>query len=109
MPTGERQNFPQTERWNGSSWKLVASPTIDFLQGIDAISRTNAWAGGSDAGAAVIEHWNGTTWTIATTPSVTPGANGIAGVDHTSPLDVWGVGDRGTGTGSLATLAEHFC
>ncbi len=97
------------ERWNGSVWTIFSSPSVDFLQGIDAISRKNAWAGGSSSGAPVIEHWNGTSWTMASTPAVPAGVNGIAGIDHSSATDVWGVGDQGTGTGSLGTLAEHFC
>ncbi len=63
-----------TERWTGSSWKRVASPSpgpgahVDGLQGVAVVSGRNAWAVGaySDKATlrALIEHWNGRTWQV---------------------------------------------
>ena len=58
------------EHWNGSSWRLVASPNPagsshdNNLYGVAATSSTNAWAVGgyrtpSNVGRTLILHWNG--------------------------------------------------
>src|SRR5919197_1238740 len=61
-------------RWNGSSWRRIASPSPgsgsdqSFLTGVAAISPSDAWAVGAfrtndpaDARALTF-HWNGTAW-----------------------------------------------
>jgi hypothetical protein len=61
------------ERWNGSTWTPVATPspgTGASLRGVAVVSAKNAWAVGSyqtHAGAAgsertLILHWNGRAW-----------------------------------------------
>ena len=64
------------ERWDGTKWAIIPSPnpTItdyehDYLTGVAASSRTNAWAIGyyvDSAGAqfSYSEHWNGKVWTV---------------------------------------------
>jgi len=66
------------EHWNGTSWKVVASPntgTATALNSISAISATDIWAAGcnvcGDVGgknAPLIEHWDGTAWSINPAP-----------------------------------------
>jgi hypothetical protein len=60
-----------TERWNGTAWKLVASPTPaggGILLSVAATSGSNAWAVGetgtfSTPNPRVVDlHWNGTAW-----------------------------------------------
>jgi hypothetical protein len=67
------------EHWNGSTWKVQASPNPaggdmdeNVLNGVIATSATNAWAAGwsyvrnSGHKKALIEHWNGFTWKLQT-------------------------------------------
>jgi hypothetical protein len=64
---------PLTERWNGTSWSIVANPnppgaTTSALYGVTCRSASFCFAvGASGNGAgpqAFIERWNGTKWTI---------------------------------------------
>lgn len=66
------------ERWNGTSWQIVASPnrssTNDSgLVGVSCTSSTNCFAvGHSDTQTAtrtLVEHWNGSGWSIVTSPN----------------------------------------
>jgi hypothetical protein len=53
------------ERWTGTAWKQVPSPTPgqdSQLVGVTSTSASNAWAVGSDLGATIVQHWNGTAW-----------------------------------------------
>jgi hypothetical protein len=59
------------ERWNGTRWKLVRSPSLAGgaeLFGVAAASARSAWAVGlngrlfSAKPTTVALHWNGTTW-----------------------------------------------
>ena len=52
-------------RWNGSTWKHVASPSPaggSVLTAVTATSASNAWAVGGDLNGAIVQHWNGTAW-----------------------------------------------
>src|SRR5260221_9238438 len=61
--------------WNGSVWKVVASPNVggvsreNFLTSVVAISAQNIWAVGSHnngtADRTLIMHWNGSTLQVA--------------------------------------------
>jgi hypothetical protein len=48
------------ERWNGSSWRVVAGPhlgdatTSSVLSGVAAVSSTNAWAVGNVGQVGVV-------------------------------------------------------
>ena len=67
------------EHWNGTSWKIVASPntgTATALNSISAISPTDIWAVGCNgcgdvsAGVpALIEHWDGASWNVNPAPA----------------------------------------
>ncbi len=99
------------ERWNGTSWKKVASPNPggpardNFLEAVTATSAGNAWAVGSYGnGTAIqtlIEHWNGTSWKKVASPD--PGGqarnNFLTGVTATSAGNAWAVGKYFNGTG----------
>src|SRR5437868_6734376 len=58
------------EHWNGSSWRVQASPnesTYNYLYGVSATAASNAWAVGysqnsvgcGSCSRTLIEHWNG--------------------------------------------------
>jgi len=54
-----------TERWNGTAWTRVASPSppgADDLAGVTAISARDAWAVGQGNGQTLIAAWNGSAW-----------------------------------------------
>jgi hypothetical protein len=107
------------ERWNGTSWKTVASPNPggpardNFLEGVTATSAGNAWAVGSYGnGTAIqtlIEHWNGTSWKKVASPD--PGGparnNFLAGVAATAAGNAWAVGKYFNGTG-YQTMVLHW-
>jgi hypothetical protein len=62
------------ERWNGTSWSIVASPNRGDdpeaqLNSVTCLSATSCFAVGGDSSYAMIQHWNGTNWTISGTPS----------------------------------------
>jgi hypothetical protein len=93
------------ERWNGSSWRVVAGPhlggatTSSALSGVAAVSTTNAWAVGNVSQAGVvtqtlIDHWNGKSWKRAPSPNPggSPGVSSLAAVTARSPSDAWAVG-----------------
>jgi hypothetical protein len=91
------------EHWNGSAWKVQASPNPthqNTLHGVAATSRNNAWA----VGGSLIEHWNGKTWTVQ--KSALPGGS-LYGVAATSSKNAWAVGDYYY-YGGARTLVEHW-
>ena len=98
-------------RWNGKSWARASSPNratgappkIDQLQGVTAISATNAWAVGyyqlSGTGFyTLILHWDGTAWHWMRSPD--PAVDDfLVGVAATSASSVWAVGGFNDGFG----------
>jgi len=77
------------EHWDGASWSISTTPDLGpgtYIQGVAAISPTDAWLVGY-RDAAVTEHWDGTSWTIVP-------ATGYAlyAVTALSFDDVWAVG-----------------
>jgi hypothetical protein len=105
------------ERWNGTSWNIVASPyfntggdgIVNVLNGVAAISSSNVWAVGTHTAAngaylTLIEHWNGTSWSVVSSPSPSATNNDLTAVAGTSASDVWAVG--WTLDGSV--LIEHY-
>jgi len=106
---------PQTliERWNGSSWKKVSSPSpgsiVNVLSGVAATSASNAWAVGSfvkgTAFQTLIERWNGTTWTQAPSPNPAGATrdNQLTSVAATSASNAWAVGSYVSGAASALT------
>ena len=75
------------ERWNGTSWSLVASPipkdsTRTLLSSVSCASDTRCFAAGyaiTDVDqvtihdAPLIDVWDGTSWSVATTPALGTG------------------------------------
>lgn len=105
--TGAHQTL--IERWDGSQWRRVASPTPAGgagLQAVSAASPRDAWAVGF-TGAAVpqplILHWNGSRWRKAASPAVAGGAY-LYGVAASRAGWAWAVGYTNAG----ATLIERW-
>src|SRR5260221_4595557 len=90
--------------WNGSVWKVVASPNVggvsreNFLTSVVAISAQNIWAVGSHnngtADRTLIMHWNGSSWKIAASSNRGGPAseNFLTGVAAASASEIWAVG-----------------
>lgn len=105
------------EHWNGTRWKVVASPNIngslsDSLSGIVAIAANNIWAVGgyndaSNASLTLIEHWNGTSWSVVPSTNVPSVGNGLAAISAVSATDIWAVGTV-SGNSGFQTLIEHW-
>jgi hypothetical protein len=88
---------PLVEHWNGSTWSIVATPTLagsGELNAVTVISANNVWAvGGLGSGNSgnLIEHWDGMSWSVVAAPNnSTNGA--LLGVSGTLATDIWAVG-----------------
>jgi len=126
------QNRVLIEHWNGSAWKVVASPeppgsVASYLSGVSCIAPSTCVAvgtaryshrkGDSYGGKreyTLIEQWNGSKWAIVHSPNPSgPPTDGLAGVACTGPSDCTavGVGGKLTPRGSpdrASTLVEHW-
>ncbi len=106
------------ERWNGTSWRVVSSPSpgslLNLLNGVAAVSASNIWTVGlyfnGVYGQALIEHWDGMNWSVITSPNPGAAGNGLNGVTVLSASNIWAVGSySNTGNvGSSQTLIEHW-
>lgn len=90
---------PLIEHWDGTSWKVVATPNPGvgecILFGVVATSATDAWAVGEGPNnEPLIEHWDGTSWKIVASPTLSPGAF-LRGVTATSTTNAWAAGTSG--------------
>jgi hypothetical protein len=70
-----------TERWNGATWSVQASPNPSggsnvSLQGVSCPAANACVAVGASSLGTLAEVWNGSSWSIQTTPNP-PGASGI--------------------------------
>ena len=104
-----------TVHWNGSAWSQVPVPmppgaAAGFLDAVDAVSPTSAWAVGTytnqTGGYPLIEHWNGSAWKVVPGADVIRAGNydtAFDDVEVVSPGDVWAVGN----TGGKA-ITEHW-
>jgi hypothetical protein len=82
--------------WNGTDWRLAASPNPapnSVLTAVAATSASHAWAVGYTRTGfkTLIAHWNGSHWTRV--PSPTPGPfSQLFGVAATSTRNAWAAG-----------------
>lgn len=83
---GKGQLRTLAERWTGSAWAIVLSPTPAGGARLYAVAVRNsddAWAVGSIGDLwrkTLAEHWNGRTWTQVPTPSPSPIDNLLSAV-----------------------------
>jgi hypothetical protein len=100
---GQSSNHTLTEHWDGSSWRVISSPTgsYDFLEGVTALAANNVWAVGYTSDASEILHWDGRRWTLS--PSGTIGDYaGFRSISALAANDIWAIGF------SEGTLTEHW-
>jgi Phosphoesterase family len=102
--------------YDGTRWTSTPTPNpgpnFSTLFGIAAVPG-RAWAVGVrlDAGyhaRSLIEAWNGTAWRVVDTPRLNTRRDMLFSAAATGPADVWAVGQRQSGDGTFATLAEHW-
>ncbi|MBE1604598.1 hypothetical protein [Actinopolymorpha pittospori] len=98
-----------TERWDGTAWSVVPSPTAPegaLLGAVAAGSPDNVWAVGwrqAETGLQPLaQRWDGTRWSDVATPDF-DGDTTFADVVVSGPDDVWAVGGQAT-----STLATHW-
>ncbi|HZS16021.1 MAG TPA: hypothetical protein VFC09_15615 [Candidatus Dormibacteraeota bacterium] len=99
------------ERWDGTSWTVVASPdpgTDNQLWNVACASASECWAVGQASSpptqTALVARWNGTTWSQLTVPDPSS-QDSLQGVTCVSTTDCWAVGFQ---SGNAATLIEHW-
>lgn len=104
--------------WNGTSWRKArmppfAGPAPGGLDGVSALTRTDAWAVGSYspvfAEKTLTLHWNGRKWSRITSPNhAGPHGTRLNAVAAVSPGDVWAVGNYGANGGVPRTWITHW-
>jgi hypothetical protein len=104
------------EHWDGGNWSVVTSPNVgsnpnNTLTGVDALSRTNAWAVGSYRTATsrktLIQRWNGTSWQRVSSPNPSTLSNSLLGVAAVGPKDIWAVGWKSTSNGLRSLILRR--
>jgi hypothetical protein len=108
------------ERWNGTSWTVVASPNrtgalASALVGVSCVSATSCFAVGNSQATptapalTLIERWNGTAWKIVPSPNKT-GATGnfLHGVSCVGANQCFAVGDYASASTAGSTLIERW-
>lgn len=106
------------EHWNGTRWRIVASPdpgtvkTSSALYGVAAGSARQAWAVGGDSlsgGRVLALRWNGVRWSVSRTGNPRRGSPVLSDVAATSARYALAVGTTsGPGKGQVRTLAEQW-
>jgi hypothetical protein len=105
-------------RWNGTRWAVARSPNplrfgFNVLNGVSALSATDAWAVGSYQSATgsqrtLILHWNGTSWARVASPDPGgPDDSYLGAVSALSPDNAWAVGYYSTASGQ-ENLVLHW-
>jgi len=92
------------ERWNGSTWSIVSTPTPPgaantSFDGVSCASATFCFAIGTDdiPGAGTLtERWDGSTWSVVTSPAV----DSLASISCVSTTMCFAVGYSVTGLGA---------
>jgi hypothetical protein len=108
--------------WNGGRWVQVASPQAspligNWLNAVDAVSRTDVWAVGArnfNHPRTLIARWNGKVWKRVPSPNPATKGSGydyLYAVDTASPTRTWVAGSYhvpgGTKTRTLIVRLEH--
>jgi len=100
-----------TERWDGTAWNVVSSPTVREGALLDSVAAGNAdqvWAVGWRQEQTLRQplalRWNGARWSTVATPAFGGGAV-FADVAVLGADDAWVVGGRGS---PVRTLTAHW-
>ncbi|MFA5862709.1 MAG: putative Ig domain-containing protein [Candidatus Thermoplasmatota archaeon] len=106
-----------TERWDGSSWTVIASPNTrtadnDVLLGVMCVSASDCWAVGYYHNGAnyqtLAQRWDGASWAIIASPNTSPTQdNVLSGVACVSRSDCWAVGQSYDGS-TVLTVTQRW-
>jgi hypothetical protein len=113
-PTVDNQTL--TERWDGASWRLVASPTPDVgitrLEGVDALDADTVFAvgiqGPINGGRTLAMTRTGDRWRAESRPPVGRPTSELRAVSALTPESAWAVGFRSESRVVTRALAERF-
>ena len=103
---GSARDRTLAERWNGSVWRRVPTPSPghsftrgDVLTAVAAIASDDAWAVGryGRRGVPLLLHWNGVVWQRRALPHAARRAS-LSDMTAVSAHDVWAVGSSRLGT-----------
>ena len=116
--------------WNGTAWRVVPAPCLtgqqvtqcsgatndlNELNGVTAISSTDAWAAGSEGNVngqnfhvPYVEHWDGSTWSLVKTPNRGGEGSLLNGVTALGSGDVWAVGQTQQLNGAIMPMTDQF-
>jgi hypothetical protein len=94
------------QHWDGADWSIVGAPSSFELQGVAAVTASDAWAAGLTAASTFeIQRWNGQQWKRK---------NGVLGSDARATSmsaaasdDVWAMGVSVEGP-QIVPLAQHW-
>jgi len=107
------------ERWDGSSWAIVDSPSTgvdqsNWLYGVTCTSASDCWTVGfyfnhiNYINQTLIEHWDGSSWAIVSSPNTSSTQiNILYGLTCTSAAGCWAVGAYFVGN-TPQTLIERW-
>jgi hypothetical protein len=107
------------ERWNGTAWKVQATPSpttnnpaFDTLNAISCVTAISCTAAGTEEGSipvrTLVVHWNGSNWTTQPTPAGPNGTDSrLLGVACTTNCTAVGEADFDGGSAPEFTLAMH--
>jgi hypothetical protein len=118
LPSAPQANFhPLLARWDGRRWQAARLPAgatgAGRLDGIAALSASNAWAVGTamtaNRFAPLILHWNGHQWArVPAAPVPGYAATILLGVAAASARDAWAVGEAENTANQHRTVTEHW-
>src|SRR5215470_712155 len=102
---------PLSETWNGTSWRVLATPSRlrgASLTAVSCPSSTRCLAVGDDpAGNPIFDAWNGTAWRTLPPPAA-PARETLTALACTSPSRCIAVGDGQTGSLADGAIAEQW-
>ncbi len=116
-PTPTAQTRTLIEHWDGTSWKVVRSPSpgqLSALSDVKAVTPNDVWAVGFFYNLAgnqqtLVERWNGKVWKVVTSPSPGASYNGLSKLAIVSAKNIWAVGSTSNdGGNTLQTLVERW-
>jgi hypothetical protein len=107
-----------TELWNGSSWSIVASPSVgsSAFNAVSVVTPTDVVAIGystnpSGSTQTLIARWNGSSWSIVSSPNIGSGNNILRGAGRVVGNNAFfAVGNYYKTKSALnQTLVETYC
>ncbi len=108
------------QRWDGTSWAIVASPNTsltqsNYLKSVTCATTSDCWAAGyyiaaNGVSQTLIERWDGISWAIIVSPSTLPTRNNyLNAVTCVSASDCWAAGFAISSSSSESgTLVERW-